>query len=449
MRRMRFLLVSLLATQMFGVVQAQQPDKGQAADTCTEVLDLAKYAGLADDILLQDDVEFGIAAPLMSTAPTADGVLSDGEYAGANRCYFTYAENENPGHSWPNLDNLDDGDPDLTSYMYFGHTATDLYVTFEVYDDFLDHDFPANSFQNDGVEIFINPDLDTADAWGAGKFQIYVDAAGDGDIEFNNRGSTAGISAAPEDDPLPGEFWSAGLPFEDGSGYVVEIRIPLESLDTAGGDEDDPVPPQIGDYVLINTAIDDNDEDDNLGGQTGHHILWHHDGAGSPFGGGEVIWTVPLEFTEAISVGPTCDLDGNGECNAADIDALTAAITGGENSSKFDINGDGSVNNADRTQLIEVEFNTYFGDSNLDLQFSSSDFVSVFSAAKYETGQSAGWAEGDWNGDGQFNSTDFVVAFSSNAYEKGPRPAAAAVPEPSSIVLIVLAIGGLALGRRR
>ena len=61
---------------------------------------------------------------------------------------------------------------------------------------------------------------------------------------------------------------------EDESGYIVEFKIPLGSLDTAGGDEDEPIPMQTGDIAMINTAIDDNDEDDDLGAQNGHHLLW-------------------------------------------------------------------------------------------------------------------------------------------------------------------------------
>jgi hypothetical protein len=83
-------------------------------------------------------------------------------------------------------------------------------------------------------------------------------------------------------------------------------------------------------------------------------------------------------------------------------------------------------------------FNTYFGDSNLDGEFSSADFVTVFAAGKYETGAEAGWDAGDWNGDMIFDSSDFVTAFSGGGYELGPRAAVASVPEPISLLAVTL-----------
>ena len=56
----------------------------------------------------------------------------------------------------------------------------------------------------------------------------------------------------------------------------------------------------------------------------------------------------------------------------------------------------------------------------------------------------------DWDGDGDFTTGDFVLAFQGGGYEKGPKPAVAAVPEPTG--LLPLLFGGLltaALRRRR
>jgi hypothetical protein len=71
----------------------------------------------------------------------------------------------------------------------------------------------------------------------------------------------------------------------------------------------------------------------------------------------------------------------------------------------------------------------------------------VFTSGKYESGAMATWGEGDWNGDMVFDSSDFVAAFSSGGYEIGPRAAVSAVPEPSSVALLLM--GMLPFIRRR
>ena len=72
--------------------------------------------------------------------------------------------------------------------------------------------------------------------------------------------------------------------------------------------------------------------------------------------------------------------------------------------------------------LDNVEFRTLSpGDSNGDGLFNSSDFVAVFAAKKYESGEPAQWSDGDWNDDGLFDSADFVAALKTGRYEK-PLP---------------------------
>ena len=155
-----------------------------------------------------------------------------------------------------------------------------------------------------------------------------------------------------------------------------------------------------------------------------------------------------FNFLTGGESGPACDLDGDGVCTAADIDALSVKVNANETDADFDLNDDGSLTQADRDVWVNELMNTYSGDANLDGEFNSSDFVAVFSVGKYETGEAVGWAGGDWDGDGLFNSSDFVRAFSSAGYEQGPREPAA-VPEPSSIALFGLALLSMATMRRR
>jgi hypothetical protein len=137
---------------------------------------------------------------------------------------------------------------------------------------------------------------------------------------------------------------------------------------------------------------------------------------------------------------PDGDFNNDGLVDAQDIDALTVEVVAGTNNASFDLNADKLVDQTDRSAWVEQIKKTYFGDSNLDLEFSSSDLVFVFQRGKYEntTEDDSGWEDGDWDGDRDFTSSDFVIAFQGGGYEKGPRAANQAVPEPSSLLLVAL-----------
>jgi T5SS/PEP-CTERM-associated repeat protein len=147
--------------------------------------------------------------------------------------------------------------------------------------------------------------------------------------------------------------------------------------------------------------------------------------------------TILLSVIEGAG-GVSGDLDGNGVLDAADINLLSAGIRGGSSDPAYDLNGDGSVNSDDRTFWVSDLKNTYMGDSNLDGEFNSSDFVFVFQAGQYEDGVAgnSAWETGDWNGDTEFDSSDFVTAFQAGGFEQGPRAAVSAVPEPTSLTLL-------------
>ena len=142
------------------------------------------------------------------------------------------------------------------------------------------------------------------------------------------------------------------------------------------------------------------------------------------------------------------DFNSSGALDVGDIDALTAASAAGGNEAQYDLNGDTFVNGGDVNIWVKDLKNTWIGDADVNGEFNSSDFVTVFSAGKYETGSNAVWSEGDWNANGQFESGDFVAAFADGGYEVGPRAAVNAVPEPSSLLLTLLGTLGL-LARRR
>lgn len=169
------------------------------------------------------------------------------------------------------------------------------------------------------------------------------------------------------------------------------------------------------------------------------------------------IWDVPLseEDIEALAnnsffgpTGPPGDFNENGMRDDEDFDLLATAVINGDAS--FDLDGDGDADAEDRRVWVEDLSNTHFGDSNWDGEFNSSDFVTVFAAGKYETGEAAGWAEGDWNGDKLFNSSDFVTAFTGGGYEMGPKEGGLmVVPEPATCTLLLAGLVAMIGGRRR
>ena len=132
------------------------------------------------------------------------------------------------------------------------------------------------------------------------------------------------------------------------------------------------------------------------------------------------------------------DFNGNGVLDAPDIDDLTGKVAGGTNPAAYDLNNDAKVNDADIKVWIKDLYNSWVGDANLDLEFSSSDLVSVLGAGTYETGKASVWSTGDFTGDALTTSSDLVAALSDGGYELGPRAAVSAVPEPASWLLVLL-----------
>ena len=141
------------------------------------------------------------------------------------------------------------------------------------------------------------------------------------------------------------------------------------------------------------------------------------------------------------------DLNFDSEVDMSDLDIAVKNVAVGSTHRRLDLNDDDVVDLSDVHFWVTDLKNTWVGDANLDGEFNSGDFVQVFSAGKYETDELAIWSEGDWNADKRFDSGDFIVAFQDGGYETGARSAVAAVPEPSS--LLMLTLGMLGIGRIR
>jgi hypothetical protein len=174
------------------------------------------------------------------------------------------------------------------------------------------------------------------------------------------------------------------------------------------------------------------------------------DGTTGPLGGdamGRSLLPLHLLALRVPSlIAPTGDFDQNGLLDVVDADRLSSEIAAGQHPSAFDLTTDQRVDAEDMRYFAKYLAKTWMGDADLNRQFDSADLVQVMQAGKYEQGILASWSQGDWLSDGRFNSADIVAAFQEGGYELGPRHALAAVPEPSSAILLIL---GLMLWRSR
>jgi hypothetical protein len=143
------------------------------------------------------------------------------------------------------------------------------------------------------------------------------------------------------------------------------------------------------------------------------------------------------------------DFDGDGELTVVDIDELSAAIRSGTTDTIYDLDGSGNISDDDRIVWVNGLKNTYFGDADLDGQFSSTDLVAVLASGAYEQDVDASWGTGDFDGDGRTNSSDLVTALADGGYELGPRASVLAVPEPASRAFVLLSLGVIGVLRRR
>ena len=90
------------------------------------------------------------------------------------------------------------------------------------------------------------------------------------------------------------------------------------------------------------------------------------------------------------------DYTADNSVDAGDIDAISAALRSGRTDRVFDLTGDRSLSDADRTALIETVLGTVLGDADLDGVVGTADGEALLA----HLGQAAGWSSGDFDGDG-------------------------------------------------
>ncbi len=156
---------------------------------------------------------------------------------------------------------------------------------------------------------------------------------------------------------------------------------------------------------------------------------------------GEIECLFDLEFCDAPPV--TCDFNGDGVCDTVDIDDLGTDIIAGNNSPGFDMNNDGLVNLADQDIWRGVAATTngfadpYLnGDANLDGSVIVGD-LNVVGTNWQSNSNISPWTHGDFNADGMTNVADLNLLALN--WQDQIAAAASAVPEPSTVALLVLA----------
>ena len=138
-----------------------------------------------------------------------------------------------------------------------------------------------------------------------------------------------------------------------------------------------------------------------------------------------------------------CDFNRDGVCDIVDLDGLM--YTGIPNNDlTFDIDGNGSVDLDDRDEWLS-QIDSFPGDANLDGKVDAGDLNDLGLNWRGNAGSFAG---GDFNGDGSVNAADLNTLALS--WQEGVAVAAAAeaVPEPSTVLLLILAATAIFARRR-
>jgi hypothetical protein len=123
------------------------------------------------------------------------------------------------------------------------------------------------------------------------------------------------------------------------------------------------------------------------------------------------------------------DVDTNLSLTAADIDALYASFSPSQTDPRFDLDGDGNVDQQDVDVLVTSILGTNYGDANLDHVVNRADAAIV--AAHF--GGAGGWASGNFDGAADIALADLALLQQQLSPAASPEAPAAVVATASRL----------------
>ena len=117
------------------------------------------------------------------------------------------------------------------------------------------------------------------------------------------------------------------------------------------------------------------------------------------------------------------DFDFNGVLDATDVDSLADHLRAGQLTALYDLDNSGVLDMDDHRFWVKSLQATWYGDADLDGEFTSGDLMTVAEAGEYEDSipGNSHWSTGDWNADRDFTSGDLVLALAKTVAMKWAR----------------------------
>lgn len=182
-----------------------------------------------------------VDAPFLTNTITLDGILSEGEYAGANTYHFDHdTANGNTAPGVHLSGNVYAADKENLTFHIF-HDAQYIYVGVDVVDPDLSFEFASNQFWNaDSPELYFDGNMSRSNGIEGNRFGCQLTVVGDGRLAASNNKYFPAMQDAAgggkymlngrdgEDQPI---YWACGAKVkEDRSGFVVEYRIDKQQI---------------------------------------------------------------------------------------------------------------------------------------------------------------------------------------------------------------------------